>query len=148
LPEAIEEVVAEIKPRITQKQLELDMQLPDETMPALNADRTLLQRAIYNLLDNAIRHSPRSGKVELWLSMNADAVTIAVKDQGPGVAPMDLAHVFERLGRGGGEGDSRGGLGLAIVKSIFERHGGRVWAESELGLGSTFFGRLPLRPSS
>jgi two-component system phosphate regulon sensor histidine kinase PhoR len=145
LPEAIEEVVAEIKPRITQKQLKLEVQLPGETMPALEADRTLLQRAIYNLLDNAVRHSPRGGEVELWLSVNADSVTIAVKDQGPGIAPMDLAQVFERLGRGRGADGAGGGLGLAIVKSIFERHGGRVWAESELGLGSTFFGRLPLK---
>ncbi|MDA1329723.1 MAG: HAMP domain-containing protein [Chloroflexi bacterium] len=144
LPETIDEVIAEIKPRIAQKQLDLDLQLPGDSMPTIEADRTLLQRALYNLLDNAIRQSGRAARIEMWLSISRDSVTFAVKDKGPGIAPMDLAKVFERLGRGNGEEDTHSGMSLAIVKSIFERHGGRVWAESELGLGSTFFGKIPL----
>lgn len=149
ITELIEEVSAEIRPRAIQKQIGLEFQLPDGATPTLEADRTLLQRALYNLLDNAIRHSPRNGKVEMWLAFTSDTLTIAIRDQGAGIALVDLPHVFDRLSRRSDQaGSTYGSLGLAIVKSIFERHNGKVWAESELGGGSTFYGQIPLKRAS
>lgn len=147
---AIGELLAELKqefePRALQKQVEIKLELADDHGSELQADRTLLQRAFYNLLDNAIKFSPRETQVEIWVSPSAEALTLGVRDHGAGIAPVDLPHVFDRMARPGkGDGGQGGGLGLAIVKSIIERHGGRVWVESELGLGSTFYCRIPLR---
>jgi two-component system NtrC family sensor kinase len=144
--ELLEDVKKELEPRALQKQVDLKLELPEAALPVLQADRTLLQRAFYNLLDNAIKFSPRSSQVEIWLSPSDEAITLGFRDHGAGIAPVDLPHIFNRMYRPANQATGRsGGLGLAIVKSIVERHNGRVWVESELGLGSTFYCLLPLK---
>jgi signal transduction histidine kinase len=101
---------------------------------------------IRNLLDNAIRYSPRGGTVSITVANHHGQVELAVRDEGPGIEPPELEHVFERFYRGNpsrppaGEGS---GLGLAICREIAEAHGGGMSATSTVGHGSTFRLRLP-----
>ncbi len=139
-----EEVLLEIKPRAKQKLINLELSLENSEGSMIEADQTLLQRALYNLVDNAVRHSPRNESVSLSVVENKDQVQFIVKDNGAGIAPVDIPHVFARLRHSGAKSSSqRSGLGLSIVKSIVERHGGRVWAESQLGKGSSFIMEIP-----
>jgi two-component system phosphate regulon sensor histidine kinase PhoR len=140
MPDLVREVCDDLAARARQKRVEFS--LKSGNGPALQADRTLLQRALHNLIDNAIKFSPREGIVDVKTSYVNDRVKVAVMDQGGGIAPLDLPYLFEaRQGQ-------RSSTGLAIVKSILERHGGRVWAESELGTGSIFYLELPLDSAS
>jgi signal transduction histidine kinase len=101
---------------------------------------------VYNLVENAIKYTPSGGQVKINLRAASSGVALEVRDTGIGIAPLDLPHMFEKFYRSGRREayQQRGtGLGLAIVKSIAERHGGRVWVESQLGKGSTFYFELP-----
>jgi PAS domain S-box-containing protein len=118
-------------------------------------DAALLRQAITNLVDNAIKYTPSGGRVSVGLSMQTEGDTkrtvIYVSDTGIGIAPEDQLRLFEkfyRVKRRDAPSVSGTGLGLSIVKSIVERHGGKVWVESELNQGSTFFISLPLSERS
>ena len=104
----------------------------------IESDAALLKRAFYNLLDNAIKVSPRGAKVDVVIDGAKDPLVVSITDHGPGIAPVDHPKIFA-------SGTSGQIAGLAIVKSVIERHRGRVWVESELGTGSTFHCELPLR---
>ena len=136
------EVARELEPRARQKKVEFVLPKADKTAPAIEADATLLQRAFYNLLDNAIRVSPREGQIEVKIAYSKDTATVSITDHGPGIAPVDLPKIFES-----GQGSRKRTAGLTIVKSVMERHGGLVRADSELGTGSTFHCELPLKQS-
>jgi signal transduction histidine kinase len=103
-------------------------------------DRERILQVLSNLLGNALSFAPRGGRVDLRLSLGEREAAVAVHDDGPGIPPEDLPHVFERFwkGRSGGTG-----LGLAIVKGIVDAHAGRVRVESRLGEGTTFSFTLP-----
>ncbi len=108
----------------------------------------LLRQAIANLVDNAIKYTPSGGTVTVGLQVLGQEVHVVVSDTGVGIAPEDQVRLFEkfyRIRRRGLEDVPGSGLGLAIVKSIVERHGGRVWVESQLNRGSTFTIALPIR---
>lgn len=137
----VKDVCDELVARARQKKIDFATQKVLGQVQPLQADRTLLQRALYNLVDNAIKFSPRDGVVEVKTKFARDQVTLSVTDHGVGIAPLDLPSVFEA-----GQGKARKASGLVIVKSIVERHGGRAWAESELGTGSTFHIELLLTP--
>lgn len=114
-------------------------------------DRALLRQAVVNLLDNAIKYTAEGGDISARLSVNArngsNRAIIAVADTGIGIAPDEQARLFEkfyRTRRGNRAHASGTGLGLALVKSIVERHNGKVWVESKLDEGSTFYISLPL----
>ena len=86
------------------------------------------------------------GEVQLSVLDEGDSVTFSVRDNGSGISPLDQRHLFEKFHRSaltGGENQKGSGLGLAIVRSIAEHHGGKVWFESKLGNGSTFYLRIP-----
>jgi signal transduction histidine kinase len=134
------EAVAEVTPRARQKKIDIVIEEPRGTPQLLEADRTLLQRALYNLLDNAVKFSTRGETVEVSTTYKAGTVTIGVHDHGAGIARVDLPNLFNQA-------SNQTSFGLSIVKSIVERHAGRVWAESELGMGSTFYCELPLERS-
>jgi signal transduction histidine kinase len=111
------------------------------------ADQERLERAVVNLITNALKYSPEDQPVEISLSSDGDQAVIAVKDYGIGIAPQDLPKVFQRYFRAKTVKDSMGlGLGLHIVKLIVEAHGGDVEAESELNQGSVFRIVLPFHP--
>lgn len=112
----------------------------------VNFDRTLWQRAIGNLLDNATDHTPRGGGVAVRAALEGDALRVDVTDTGSGIPPEHLPHVFERFyradqSRSGPSG--RLGLGLAIVRSIVTLHGGSVSIASAVGRGTTVTLRIP-----
>ncbi|MCG8456193.1 MAG: sensor histidine kinase, partial [Holophagales bacterium] len=109
-------------------------------LPPVNADVGLMERALQNLLDNALRHTPSGGTVEVRLEERAGRVEVAVSDTGSGIAPEDLPRIFERFYRSRDKQVSRtgAGFGLAIAARIAELHGGRLDVESALGEGSTF----------
>jgi signal transduction histidine kinase len=115
----------------------------------VSLDRTLTLLALSNLLDNAFKFTPAgSGVIELGGERVEDHLRLWVRDNGSGIDPQDLPHVFDRFYRGKNSGKEGSGLGLAIVKSIAEIQGGTVAVESVLGEGSTFTIHLPLEETN
>jgi len=113
---------------------------------SLTAESSSLERALSNLIDNAVKYNRREGTVSVAARRFGQGVTISVSDTGPGIVPQDLGRIFERFYRAdkSRSRESGGsGLGLSITKHIVERHGGRIEVESILGQGSTFTIVLP-----
>jgi two-component system phosphate regulon sensor histidine kinase PhoR len=112
----------------------------------ITGDQGLLRHAITNLVDNAIKYTPPGGTITVSVDERESFMLVSVKDSGIGIAPADQARLFERFYRVKRREtiDIKGtGLGLAIVKSIAEWHHGRVWVESQLGQGATFYLLIP-----
>jgi two-component system sensor histidine kinase GlrK len=107
----------------------------------VKADASRLEQVLDNLLSNALKFSPEGGvvKVQVKPDLQAGVLEVTVSDTGPGIAPEDLPHIFERFyqGRTKGKHTAGSGLGLALVKKVVEAHGGRIWIESEKGKGVT-----------
>ncbi len=119
-------------------------------MPTIRGDEARLGQVFINLVHNAVKFSPEGGEVRVAVRRDGDNARASVTDHGMGIAKPDRARVFERFYkvdrarvRGGGTG-----LGLSIARHVVQGHGGRIWAESELGEGSTFLFELPLRLGS
>ena len=113
----------------------------------VSGDRLRLRQVVDNLLANVRTHTPAGTAVHVSVKREADEAVIVVADEGPGIAPEDQAHIFDRFWRGGPARLRSGGgtgLGLAIVASLVEAHGGSVTVTSEPSRGSTFVVRLPL----
>jgi two-component system NtrC family sensor kinase len=115
-------------------------------LPALRANPIRLRQVLDNVLGNAIKYSHPNGEVFISIRSEGDQVILQVTDQGPGIPPADQPHIFDKFYRGTNVGsDVEGsGLGLAIVKNIVESHQGRIWVESAVGKGSSFFIVLPV----
>ncbi len=116
---------------------------------AANLDRTLWQRAIGNLIENAVDHTPPGGHATVKASRDGDTLCVRVSDTGCGIPPEHVAHVFDRFYRVEPSRSTRSGrlgLGLALVKSIVALHGGSVEIASEAGRGTLVTLRLPLNP--
>jgi PAS domain S-box-containing protein len=140
------EAVDGMRTRAVAKSLEVRLE-PPEGAAVVSGDAALLRQMVANLVDNAIKYTPDNGVVTVGLSVHDKQAAIRVTDTGIGIAPDDQVRLFEKFYRikRRDTADIPGtGLGLAIVKSIAERHGGRVWVESELNKGSTFHVLLPL----
>jgi PAS domain S-box-containing protein len=127
---------------------------PIDDPPVVTGDASLLRQAVSNLVDNAIKYTPGRGIVTVGLSVRDNGrgsqAVIRVADTGIGIASEDQSRLFEkfhRVKRRDTSDVSGTGLGLAIVKSIVERHEGKVWVDSELHEGSTFYISLPLHRS-
>jgi two-component system sensor histidine kinase GlrK len=130
-----------IDPLLVSKKIRLTLDYP-ETGPPVRMDSERIMQVIKNLLANAIRFSPEAGTIRVSSKNRGGFQEIAVQDQGPGIPPDQLKHIFEKFRQvemPGGLSSKGTGLGLAIVKQIITAHGGKVWAESEIGKGSTFF---------
>jgi signal transduction histidine kinase len=113
----------------------------------LNADGRALQQALINLIDNAVKHSPKDSVVRVGLEFKSNAFQLWVADEGKGIPADEHAKIFERFYRRGSElrRETPGvGIGLSIVKHIVEAHGGKILVESELGKGSRFTIELPI----
>jgi PAS domain S-box-containing protein len=117
-------------------------------LPQIEADRERILQVFSNLIGNAIKFTSTGGRVGLRASRCGDDVCFSVTDTGPGIATDHLPHLFDRFWQAR-PADRRGaGLGLAIAKGIAEAHGGRIWAESKPGMGSTFYFTVPMHSSS
>jgi len=114
-------------------------------LPTVRADKNRLDRIMLNLLTNAQKYSPPGKPIEVRAVPAGDEVAFSVTDHGPGIAPEDLPHIFERFYRPAGGRKAEGvGLGLYITKGLVEAHGGRISITSEPGKGSTFTFTLPV----
>ena len=117
--------------------------------PIVDADPHRIEQVLRNLVDNAVKYSPEGGMIVIRGAVEDTHVTISVSDQGLGIAPEHLNRLFDKFFRvesGLGRHVVGSGLGLPIARTIVESHGGRIWAESRLGEGSTFYFTLP-RPA-
>jgi PAS domain S-box-containing protein len=143
----LEAAVDAIRPAAEAKNIKLSVGVNSEAN-LVSADPTRLQQVIWNLLTNAIKFTPKEGKVEVRLERVGANVQIKVIDNGLGISPEFLPHVFDRFRQADSSSTrqySGLGLGLAVVRYLVEQHGGRVWAESEgENQGSTFTIELPV----
>ncbi|HUW13403.1 MAG TPA: ATP-binding protein [Anaerolineae bacterium] len=118
-----------------------------EPFPIVDADPKRIEQVLRNLLDNAVKYSPQGGLIVVRGEIRGDEVVVSVADQGVGIAPEHVNRLFEKFFRvtsALGRHVVGSGLGLPIARTIVESHGGRIWAESQLGQGSTLSFTLPL----
>ncbi len=143
----VEECITELKSFADQREVTVENQVP-ENLPDIYADRDRIKQAIINLMSNAIKFSPKGEKVIVGGEVCDDRfVCLWVKDNGPGISPEDQEKIFDKFVqvRKKAVSPTEGtGLGLPITKQIVEMHGGRIWVESEVGKGSTFFFTVPI----
>ena len=143
VPEECREVILLLTPLAEAKGMKLEARFP-ANLPPLRVDPLLFRRVLENLLGNAIKFSPPGKEVRLEVWDDDQEVRFAVQDQGPGIPPEDVPHLFEFFYRGKtATGQPGFGLGLATVKRIIDSHGGRVWLESTPGQGASFYFTLP-----
>jgi signal transduction histidine kinase len=119
-------------------------------IPDFNADKGRLLQVLSNLVGNAIKFTPKGGRISVTAATETDLASkcvfarFSVTDTGPGIPPEQLPHIFSR-GWQARRGDRRGiGVGLAIASGIVEAHGGRIWVDSKLGEGSNFLFTVPV----
>lgn len=144
LDEVVAEEIRRIQTIAEQAGLKVESQLQPAVVMGSRADLGL---AVRNLLDNAVRHTPAGGSVDIRVNGQNGDVAVEVTDTGEGIPRRELPRIFERFYRvdtARARATGGTGLGLAIVKHVAERHGGTVSAESELGVGSKFVLRLPV----
>jgi PAS domain S-box-containing protein len=143
--ELAQAAVEELRPEADRRGVRLQVQVP-APLPELRCDRDRALQVFSNLLGNAVKFTPAGGAVAVRAELRGRWVEFEVADTGPGIGPQALAHVFERYWQARDTAGLGSGLGLFIAKGIVEAHGGRIWAESELGQGARFFFTLPLAP--
>jgi two-component system phosphate regulon sensor histidine kinase PhoR len=140
----VESAVDLCRARAQDKGVTIETHCDEAASVRLNA--SLLEQAVFNLVDNAVRYSPGDTRVTVEAARAAGEVTISVRDQGTGISAEHLPRIFERFYRVDNGRDRKTGgtgLGLAIVKHVVQAHGGRVTVQSAPGKGSTFTIHLP-----
>ncbi len=145
--ELAKNVLEHMQPFAKQRNINLVLLLPESPID-FDADELFLSQALKNLVENAIKFTKMGGDVTMSVREMDELVVFVIQDTGIGIAPLDQRHLFEKFKHRGtpiGQESKGSGLGLAIVKSIAERHGGRVWFESQLAKGSTFYLAIPQR---
>lgn len=114
-------------------------------LPHVNADASRINQVTMNLIHNAIKFTQPGGKIEVTVKRQTDDMVFAIQDNGSGIHPRDLDRIFERFYKSDRSRSAHGtGLGLSIAKHIIEAHGGKIWVESVLTQGSTFYFSLPI----
>ncbi len=142
----VEKVVQQFELLAQQHNLVLRFESGNPTL-SVSADPGQLERVIANLLSNAVKYTP-AGEVSVSITLVDQECVVCVADTGIGIAPEDLPHIFRPFFRSEGQLTEGSGLGLTIARTIVEQHGGRIWAESEMGKGSVFSFAIPLSPSA
>jgi two-component system sensor histidine kinase GlrK len=141
----IKRAIAEITPLVEAKGIRLENEM-DGALPPLRMDPERILQVLRNLLGNAVKFTPKGGLVRVAAKPADGKLAISVKDSGPGIPAESLTSIFEKFNQGSRQAPHARqgtGLGLAIANSIITSHGGKIWAESELGQGSTFIFVLP-----
>ncbi len=137
----LESVALAHRPRALAQRIELAVQAQPD-LPPIEVDPDRMAQVFGNLLSNALRHTPQGGHIVLAACVEGGRVVLSVADSGQGIAPEELPHIFERFYRGDRSRqrqEDSSGLGLTIARSIVEAHGGRIWAESTPGEGTTCY---------
>ncbi len=138
----IAEAIDVLEPIAARRGVGLRREIEDEAAIVF-CDRERILQVLTNLVGNAVKFSPEGTDIVLVSRRRNDDILFAVVDQGPGISPDHLPHVFDRYFHTPQEGERAVGLGLSIAKGVVEAHGGVIWAESELGKGSRFYFSLP-----
>jgi len=148
LDKELMELCEAYQPKVSSAGLTLKLE-NENALPPMHGDPRQLRRVFTNLLDNAVKFSPKGGSIIVSTTTDANDIRISVKDQGMGISADELPFIFDAFHRGkAGEQVKGFGLGLAAVKAIVEAHGGRVMVESEFGKGSVFTVILPISTGS
>ena len=121
----------------------IETRIPED-LPLIFVDAVLIQQVLVNLLENAAKHTAEGTPIELAAEACGDAITLEVRDRGPGFAPGEEQRIFEKFYRGRSDGPHGAGLGLAICRAIAEVHRGTIEAINRAGGGAIFRIRLPL----
>lgn len=131
--------------KIKNKKLNINLQLPDN-IPAIQANQRQMRQMVDNLLENMIKYTPKGKDIYIRCELKDNQIILQFKDEGIGIPPKDIPNIFDKFYRASNiDTDIAGtGLGLSIVKSIIDSHGGRIWVDSELDIGTSFFVVLPL----
>jgi two-component system sensor histidine kinase/response regulator len=130
-----------------EKRIRLVLSRPGE-LPTLLLDAHKIEQVLNNLIGNALKYSPPQTTVEVSVRREGEEVLLAVRDEGPGIPARELERLFQpfvRMTIRNVEGEKSSGLGLAIAHGAVTAHGGRIWVESSVGEGSTFYVALPVR---
>jgi len=146
IAELVQDVVMQYRPRAEEGEVHLQAELPAQRA-RVKADIGLIERALSNLIDNALQYTPEGGEVRVRVENESDAIRVDVEDTGPGIPADDLPHIFERsyrVAKSRDRNNGGAGLGLAIAKTILELHDGTLEVESTIGEGTVFSFRLPL----
>jgi light-regulated signal transduction histidine kinase (bacteriophytochrome) len=141
--QALEEVLCTLQLSIE----ESDAEVTYEPLPAVLADATQLRQLFQNIISNALKFCAQQQKSRVYIgaARHEDEWIFSIADNGIGIAEQDQPHIFGVFERLHTDEEYEGtGIGLAICKRIVERHGGRIWVESEVGVGSTFYFTLPV----
>ncbi|HDZ90587.1 MAG: DUF3365 domain-containing protein [Deltaproteobacteria bacterium] len=145
----VQEVMEILSPLAVDKRIAITCECEADIYAEIDLER--MEQVLVNLMENAIKFSDEETEIVIDVKEDGDNVVVAVRDQGAGISPENLEIIFEKfhtLPSSGGRGRREGaGLGLAICRGIVEAHGGRIWAESVKGEGSTFFFSIPMQHS-
>jgi two-component system sensor histidine kinase KdpD len=142
-PLRLDAVLRDVTTRLRVRFRDLDVNLDLQPAPPIQGDGVRIAQVFDNLFTNAIKYAPGS-PIEVRLRRVGGTLQVAVQDHGPGIPPEDLRRIFERFYRVRGEKATGTGLGLYICRQIMDAHRGKIWAESTLGQGTTFFIELPI----
>jgi signal transduction histidine kinase len=141
--ELFEDAVELSAPLIHDKRIEIKIEMPPPPFK-VRCDRERMMQVFSNLIGNAVKFVPERGTIVLSAAASGASALVAVRDTGPGIPPARLPHLFQRYWQADETARKGRGLGLFITKGIVEAQGGVIWAESQVGTGSTFFITLPL----
>jgi len=139
-------VVERLKPVAKTKNVSIDLTL--EPMFLIEFDVTLMTEVFLNLVENAIKYTSANGQVFIRTKETDTEILIEIQDTGEGIAAEDQMHIWKKFVRGKNQDQkSKGtGLGLYLVKYFIELHGGKITLNSDVGVGTTFYVRLPIDP--
>jgi signal transduction histidine kinase len=146
LPTALDNALTLVRERAGRRGLALHI-TTDERLDYVRADERKVRQVVLNLLSNAIKFTPEGGRIEVRAKPVDGSVEVSVTDTGVGIAPEDQEAIFEEF-RQVGTADKKvegTGLGLALSRKFIGLHGGRIWVESQVGVGSTFTFTIPVR---
>nr|WP_217650590.1 HAMP domain-containing sensor histidine kinase [Spirulina major] len=143
-----EEVILQLTPLATSRQVHLCLRQGDSDFRQaywINGDAFQLHRVFNNLITNAIHHSLRGRKVEIFIALKNNVYQVQILDEGQGISEHDLPHLFERFYQGNGDRQAKGaGLGLYLSRQIIEAHGGKIWAEQRSPRGAVVAFWVPI----
>lgn len=143
----INDVVENNSTSAMQKNIKLEAKLPSEPLPQVLVDPIRINEVLNNLISNALNYTKEGGTIEVSAKTKGEEVITSVSDTGVGIPPEAIPHLFSKFFRVSGsleQGSKGTGLGLYISKSIIDMHHGKIWVESQVGKGTTFYFSLPI----
>jgi len=142
LEKTAERIAARFRTQVTSHQIVVDF---PPNFPVILCDEDRLEQVFYNLLSNATKYSPQGGEIRITGLVRPEQVILCVSDQGPGIAPQDIPHVFDRFYRASDASRTTkgAGLGLFLARAVIEAHAGRVWVDPKPGYGARICFSIP-----